>query len=128
MSLDGNIGVRFVKTKLDSSGAFSYLAFNPDTQTPSTVDAPRTPDAEDNDDPRDFLPETTAFLEQLATPIQVDQEDTKWLPSLNVKWNLNDNSLVRFGASKAVTRPNVQDLRASQRVEANTTRVNYATI
>jgi iron complex outermembrane recepter protein len=128
MSIDGNIGVRFVKTGLDSAGAFSYLPFNADTQTPSTPDAPRTPDAESRDDPRDFLPETTVFLEQLATPIVVDQEDTKWLPSFNLKWNLNENMLVRVGASKAVTRPNVQDLRASQRVEANTTRVNFPTI
>jgi iron complex outermembrane recepter protein len=125
MSLDGNIGVRFVKTNLESSGAFSYLAFNPDPQTASTPAAPRTPDAESRDDARDFLPETALFLEQAATPILVEQDDTKWLPSLNVKWNLNDNSLVRFGASKAVTRPNVQDLRASQRVEANTTRVSF---
>ncbi len=128
MSIDGNVGVRFVKTELSSTGAFSYLPFNEDTQTASTPDAPRTPDAEDHDDPRDFLPETTVFLEQAAFPIAVDQDDTKWLPSLNVKFNLNDNMLFRFGASKAVTRPNVQDLRASQRAEANTTRVNYAPI
>ena len=128
MSLDGNIGVRFVKTTLESAGAFSYLPFNADPQTDPTPEAPRTPDAESHDDPRDFLPETTAFLEQAATPILVDQEDTDWLPSLNVKWNFNDNMLMRFGASKAVTRPNVQDLRASQRVEANTTRVNYPPI
>ncbi len=128
MSIDGNIGVRFVKTTLESAGAFSYLPFNADPQTDSTPEAPRTPDAESHDDPRDFLPETTAFLEQAATPILVDQDDTDWLPSLNVKWNFNDNMLMRFGASKAVTRPNVQDLRASQRVEANTTRVNFPPI
>ena len=125
MSIDGNIGVRFIKTKLESSGAYSYLPFNADTQTPSTPDAPRTPDAESHDDPRDFLPQTAAFLEQVATPILVDNDDDDVLPSLNVKWNLNDNMLMRFGASKAVTRANVQDLRASQRVEANTTRINY---
>ena len=128
MSIDGNIGVRFVKTSLESSGAYSFLPFNADPQTPSTVDAPRTPDAESRDDARDFLPETTVFLDTLASPILVDEEDTKWLPSLNVKWNLNDNMLVRLGASKAITRPPVQDLRASQRVEANTTRVNFPTL
>ena len=41
--------------------------FNADPQTPSTRTQPRTPDAEDHDDPRDFLPETAAFLEQAAT-------------------------------------------------------------
>ena len=38
MSLDGNIGVRFVKTTLESAGAFSYLPFNADPQTDSTPD------------------------------------------------------------------------------------------
>ncbi|HET9394987.1 MAG TPA: TonB-dependent receptor, partial [Nitrospiraceae bacterium] len=128
MSIDGNIGVRFVKTHLSSDGATAYQAFNPDAQTPSTPDAPRTPDAESRDDPRDFLPETAAFLEQAAGDISVDQDDTKWLPSLNVKWNLNEHMLVRFGASKALSRPNVQDLRASRLVQANTTRVSFTPI
>lgn len=128
MSFDGNIGVRYVKTDLASNGALAYQAFDEDTQTPSTPDAPRTPDAEDRDHPRDFLPETTAFLEQAATDIVVDQTDEDWLPSLNLKWNLNDNMLVRFGASKALTRPNVQDLRASRLVQANTTRTSFPPI
>ena len=128
MSLDGNVGVRFTRTDLSSSGSYAYQVFNADAQTPSTPDAPRTPDAESRDDPRDFLPQTTAFLEQLASPIAVDQKDTHWLPSLNVKFNLNDRMLFRFGASKALTRPNVQDLRASQLVQANTSRVNFPSI
>jgi len=125
MSLDGNIGVRYAKTDLISSGFYSYQPFAADQQTASTPEQPRTADAESRDDPRDFLPETTAFLEQIATPIDVDQTDEKWLPSLNVKWNLNDNMLMRFGASRGITRPNVQDLRASQLVQANTQRINF---
>ena len=128
MSIDGNIGVRFVKSDLSSNGSLAYQPFNADTQTQSTPDAPRTPDAESHDDPRDFLPETTAFLEQAATPILVDQNDTEYLPSLNIKWNLNQNMLMRFGASKGMTRANVQDLRASQLVGAQTTRINYPPI
>lgn len=125
-SLDANIGVRYVQTQLDSAGSLYYNPFPADA--PIDPNQPSTPDAEDHDDPRDFLPETTAFLEQQPTPIIVDRKDTHWLPSLNVKFNLNDNMLLRFGASKAVARPNVQDLRASQRYEANVTRVNYPTI
>ena len=33
--------------------------------------------------------------------------------------------LIRFGASKAMTRPDVQDLRASQSINANTSRIEY---
>lgn len=129
MSLDGNIGVRYVKTDLTSGGFLAFQAFNPD---PQTADDPmgqrRTPDAESRDDARDFLPETAAFLEQAASAIAVNQEDEKWLPSLNIKWNLNEDMLVRFGASRGLTRPNVQDLRASQLVAANTQRVNFPPI
>jgi TonB-dependent receptor len=128
MSIDGNIGVRFTKSDLSSSGATAYDDFNADAQTPSTVDNPRTPDAESHDDARDFLPETAAFLDQAATPVVVNKSDTKWLPSLNIKWNLNDNSLVRFGASKALTRPNVQDLRASRLVGATTSRTDFVRV
>jgi TonB-dependent receptor len=125
-SLDGNIGVRYVQTQLDSAGSLYYQPFNADPVGGGTQ--PRTPDAESHDDPRDFLPQTAAFLDQQATPIIVDREDTHWLPSLNLKFNLNDDMLFRFAASKAVARPNVQDLRASQRFEANVTRVNFPTI
>ena len=33
--------------------------------------------------------------------------------------------LIRFAASKAMTRPDVQDLRASQSINANTSRLEY---
>ena len=55
----------------------------------------------------------------------VDIDDDYWLPSLNLKLNLNDDMLIRFGASKGVTRPNIQDLRAAQTVFANLSRVEF---
>ncbi len=124
MSFDANIGVRFTKSDLSSDGFLAYDDFDAD----QVEGGDRTPDAEDNDHPRDFLPETAAYLDQLATPYVVDKEDTHWLPSINVKWNLSDNSLVRFGASKALTRPNIQDLRATRLVGATTTRTSYPQI
>jgi iron complex outermembrane recepter protein len=128
MSLSGNVGVRFVKTDLTSNGSVAYQAFDVDVQTSSSEETPRTDDAESRDHVRDFLPETAAYLEQAATAIAVDEQDTQWLPSLNLKWDLNDEMLIRFGASKALTRPNVQDLRASQLVQANVSRVNFPPI
>ena len=104
MSIDGNIGVRFVEDDLSIGRLHSRTTTSMRIRRRLDPGGPRTPDAESRDHPRDFLPETAAFLEQAATPIVVDQEDTQWLPSLNVKWNLNDNMLVRFGASKALTR------------------------
>jgi len=112
-SFDANVGVRFVRTELTSNGSLAYDDFDQDPQTPGSP-------IEGNDHVRDFLPETAAFLDQAATPIAVDQVDTHWLPSLNIKWGLNEDMLIRFGASKAVTRPNIQDLRGTQLVGANT--------
>ncbi len=124
MSIDANVGVRFSKSDLSSNGFLAYDDFDADQVETGN----RTPDAEAHDHPRDFLPEATAFLQQQPTAYAVDQEDTKWLPSLNVKWNLNDNSLIRFGASKALTRPNIQDLRATRLLGATTTRTNFERI
>ena len=57
------------------------------------------------DDPRDFLPEAAAYTEQAAIPTTVDLKDTRWLPSFNLKWNLNEEMLIRFGVSKGLSRP-----------------------
>jgi iron complex outermembrane recepter protein len=123
MSFDANVGVRFTKSDLSSNGSLAYDDFDADAPAPNPD--PRDPLAESRDHARDFLPETAAYLDQQPTPYVVDRSDTKWLPSLNIKWNLNDNSLIRFGASKALTRPNIQDLRATRLVGANTTRTNF---
>jgi iron complex outermembrane receptor protein len=124
MSFDMNVGVRFVKSDMSSNGSLAYDDFDQDQVETGT----RTPDAESRDHPRDFLPETAAYLDQQATPYVVDRSDTEWLPSLNIKWNLNDNSLIRFGGSKAMTRPNIQDLRATRLLGATTYRTSYPQI
>ena len=140
MNIDGNFGARYTRTKLTSAGSLSYQPFSADPQNNSPADLyvngvdasgglKRIPDvAEAHDAPQDFLPETTAYLQQAARPIKLNLTDSHWLPSFNVKWNLNSEMLIRFAASKAMTRPNVQDMRASQLVQANTTRTNYAPV
>jgi iron complex outermembrane receptor protein len=126
MSIDANIGVRFTKSDMASNGFLAYDDF--DADAPAPVPDPRAPGTESRDHARDFLPEASAYLDQAATEYSVEKTDTKWLPSLNVKWNLNDNSLVRFGASKALTRPNIQDLRATRLVGASTSRTSFPQI
>jgi iron complex outermembrane recepter protein len=123
MSIDANVGVRFTKSELSSNGFLAYDDFDADAPAPDPD--PRAPGAELRDHARDFLPETAAYLDQQPTAYSTNRSDTKYLPSLNVKWNLNDNSLVRFGASKALTRPNIQDLRATRLVGSSTTRTNF---
>lgn len=124
MSVEGNIGVRFVTTDLTSAGSLVYNEFAAEaactpgvgtggvvTTAPNQV-APGDPGACGRDSPQDFLPQTTAFLAQASTPFSHSQSDEHYLPSFNLKWNLNDDMLIRFGASENLTRPNIADLRA----------------
>ncbi|MBF7072317.1 TonB-dependent receptor [Glaciecola sp. MH2013] len=124
MYIEGNLGLRYVKTSLSSDGFLRYAPFGPDAD--DTLTNPLyTDEAESRDSERDFLPETTAFLETGDSVRTVDVDEDHWLPSLNIKLNLNDDMLIRFGASKGITRPNIQDLRADQTIFANTSRVEF---
>lgn len=129
MSVDANVGLRYVRTELGSAGFRAFRPFDPDAQTepfdPETGERTRTDDAESRDAPQDFLPQATAYGLQAAIPIGVGLVDERWLPSVNVKWNLNREMLVRAAYSKGLTRPNVQDLRASQEYVVTTNRVNF---
>lgn len=127
MELSGNFGVRYVRTDLTSSGFRAFRPWNPDAVQPTFVDGERvrTDDAESRDDPRDFLPEAAAYTEQAAIPTTLDLKDTRWLPSFNAKLDLNDEMLIRFGVSKGLSRPNIQDLRASQEYVVTTQRLSY---
>ena len=127
MSIDGNVGLRYVRTDLTSTGFRAFRVWNADADQPVFVDGVRvrTDDAESRDDPRDFLPEAAAYTEQAAIPTSVDLKDTRWLPSFNMKLNLNPEMLIRFGVSKGLSRPNVQDLRASQEYVVTTNRIAF---
>ena len=165
MSLDGNFGVRYTKTILDSSGFMTYSAMGEDQQQPEfdpvTHVRKRTPDAESHDAAQDFLPQTAAFLcptlltdalttadttngytnatkvnrdcrpdrnvgHSVAQTVHVN--DSHWLPSFNLKWNLNSEMLLRFGVSQNLSRPNIQDMRAGQNTAAVTSNVVYPQI
>jgi TonB-dependent receptor len=101
MSIDGNIGLRY--TSADVSGV-DGLDFVPVVNN------------NPGQSPIDFSPEAVAYFDQADTSadgVQIASND-KWLPSLNIKWNLNDSTLVRFAASEAITRPRIDQLRANR--------------
>ena len=52
-----------------------------------------------------------------ATPISVSQSYTEVLPSLNVVYDIDDDLLARFSASRAMTRPSLTSLAPSQQLE-----------
>ncbi|PXA99517.1 TonB-dependent receptor [Nostoc sp. 3335mG] len=145
MSIDGNVGVRYVRTELQSSGFQAFRPFNPDLPSCNPTGGPdqtgcqytfdpvtgrrlRTDDAESRDDIRDFAPEAVAYASQAAIPTSYSLVDERWLPSFNMKFNLNREMLFRFGYSKGLTRPSVQDLRASQEFVVTTQRTSFPQI
>ncbi len=78
---DGNLGVRYVKTKLDIGG--NQLRTNAANQVivPNIVDA-----------------------------VAVDSSYDNWLPSLNLRAHLTDKLQARFAASRTLTRPDFSQL------------------
>jgi len=134
-SIEGNFGIRYAKTDLESTGNLVYVPFAAKSAcTPSSQDANgnyipdqngvvTTPYACTHNAPQDFLPGTQAYLSQAALPIDYKKGDTHWLPSFNMKWNLNEEMLIRFGYSQNLTRPNIADERAYMTYGGNTTTV-----
>jgi len=113
MYLQGNVGVRYVKMDIDSVGSFQYSEFGVDEQQEG-----RPPELEAIDNIRDFLPETAVYLDQASTDRSLGLDEDYYLPSLNVKLNLDDEWLIRLGLSRGLTLPNISDYSASQSVRA----------
>lgn len=103
MSLDGNIGLRYTNSDVSGQGQTNYVEIQNNNVPGQNV--------------VDFLPETVAFFNQ-AAEVQSGEFNSNdyWLPSVNLKWNLNEEHQFRFGISKAITRPNIAQLRSSQTI------------
>lgn len=54
----------------------------------------------------------------LSTPVNFDRTYDNVLPSLNVKADLNEDMVLRFSASRGITRPSLSDLAPSETVSA----------
>lgn len=92
MMLDGNVGVRVVRTENSADG---YLVF------PNVVYAPYLGAGE-------------------TSPVTAENSYTDVLPSANVKWEFAENWVARFAASKAIARPAFSDMQAYQQLSAST--------
>lgn len=92
MSFDGNFGVRYVKTDITSDGRIEY--------------------ADLADDAAAFLPELAQFMIDSDVTTGIERDYEYFLPSFNMKWNLNEEMLIRIGASRAITPPNIASLNA----------------
>ena len=92
MTVEGNVGLRYVDASVSGVGGIDYI---PVVGATSEL----------------FTPEAIAFSQQQDVVEEgVFNEVDHWLPSLNVKLNLNDESLIRFAVSENITRPNIAQL------------------
>jgi len=117
MSLDGNIGARYVRTEIDSTGTFQVQSFDQifganavrcDPDDPSRTPGSLLP----NFCSRDLGALQTFFGNGNNEDRVFEHNYDRILPSLNAKLNLNDEMLIRFGAARSMTRPDVLQLRS----------------
>lgn len=136
--LSGNIGVRYVNTRVQSDGSFRvptrvdfgvqdpYHSIDPVTGQPNGRCDPSVPVGAPPGTPPSVpggvcsLGATGyAALQQFAgtsavatdTPQNAKQKYDYFLPSLNLKFGLSRDLLVRFAASRALTRPDLSNIR-----------------
>lgn len=96
MDYQGNVGLRYVKVENDTDGFISF---------PDNV--PTDPDAPDA-----FLPADQAAFGNAGSEIQsASSSYSNVLPSLNIKLNVNEEFLIRFGFSEAISLPQLGLLR-----------------
>jgi len=97
MELEGNVGLRYVDIATDTKGFLSFPDFVADPNDPN--------------DPMHFLdPDQAAFGNGTTAENVATGEYSGVLPSLNLKLMVSDDSLVRFGLSKAIALPDLDQL------------------
>ncbi len=132
----GNVGVRYVETNNKSTGGISYpllgqelffeRVYN-DDDTYVDVPLPRAyenlgcyPNGERPDGSQPAVPFTTgcyisqedyAFMDGADALSTVDVDHEHWLPSFNIKFDLTDEVLLRFAYSKAMSRPDIGNMK-----------------
>lgn len=134
--LSGNVGLRWVRTKDAAEGGVTFprpeQVFQPDTAGVNDDGTPRPArwstipqyctyvaanPAQFNPTPalctiplQDAL-NAYAFANGASISDTAEQQFDHWLPTLNVRVDLSPKFLMRFAASKALSRPNFGDLR-----------------
>ena len=82
--MHGNVGLRYARTSGTSIG---FQLFKPVSWNPDTW---------------------------TMTPAQLDNNYDNWLPSLNLAYDLNDETILRFAAAKVLSRPDYDNLRMTR--------------
>jgi TonB-dependent receptor len=112
IGISGNIGVRYVHTKDVSTGSLAFprqftpqeleckLTEIPPNLPPGTPIVPRSPGCY-------LSPQEIAFNSGGGIESTAEATHKNWLPSFNLKLQLNPEWQVRFAASRAMARPDI---------------------
>ena len=124
--MQGNIGVRFVHTDLTSAGSIAFptqqnlgvqqpfaqrCALVPPPPGAPAGTPPSQPGGICNIGQAAYDALRTFAGDGTATPNVANNTYTYWLPSLNVRFGLTRDLLLRFAASRALARPGLADVR-----------------
>ncbi|WP_343517650.1 TonB-dependent receptor [Sphingomonas sp.] len=109
VTLTGNVGLRVVRTEEDSIGSIAFPAATLFDGLPA-CNAPLTGNNIVNISCY-LTPAIRAFANGAATPDTFRSSRTDWLPSVNLRFGLDDKNFVRFAYSKAISRPDIGLLR-----------------
>ena len=131
VTVTGNIGVRYVETQNISTGGVNFAnpaessyATTPfsDNTTPAGTTRVWNYTYFISQEDRDFIKAATA----LST---ADITHKHWLPSFNVRFGLTDQWFLRFAASRALSRPDIGNLKAYSSVgRGNPPEITQATL
>ncbi|MDR7273182.1 TonB-dependent receptor [Pelomonas saccharophila] len=104
MPVDGNIGLRVVRTDMKAAGYMVFKTNAPTLQPGQSIGG--VP-----------IPSVTAF----AKPLDAGQTYTNVLPSLNLRLKASDQLQFRFAAAQAISRPDFSDMQAYTALSLDTT-------
>ncbi|TQK11785.1 TonB-dependent receptor [Herbaspirillum sp. SJZ107] len=102
--IDGNIGIRYVKTKSNGSG---YVSFVP----PAATDVPAGVPVSG----QEKLINIAAFAQAQSSSNSYDN----WLPSLNLRMKYSDKLQFRFAVAKSLSRPDFNQLQVQTTLNAS---------
>lgn len=113
MAISGNVGLRFVRTKNESNGFLSFPVNDYDfNECDGVIEVgegqPTPPPGTPVDPAHCFLsPEELIFINGSSIESTRGATHRHFLPSFNAKLDITDKWLLRFAASKAMSRPDI---------------------
>ncbi len=111
LNVRGNVGVRYVKTDVVSTGGVSFPTanwYNQEAAIPCNT--PLSGGAVTNISCW-LTPDLLAFSNGGGADNDIDTSYENWLPSFNVRFGIDDHQYVRFGYSRSMSRPDFGLLR-----------------